>query len=193
MESMNHSKAEGIDILSSDNKTTIASEKRRVSFLHVEIREYELELSDHPACSLGPAIAIGWGYELTSKESIDDFETNRPAKRSMAEMKLPRKMRETIMENSKFTKKEIQKTLWDKAKLKDRRQSTNANLPFSHLEERWEKARRKLKRIVRLQQKDAELLKLWPEYAQYSKSYKDTCSLSTASPSSSSSEESYLQ
>ena len=146
------------------NQDGSVSNKKKVGFQDVEIREYELDLCDNPACGLGPAIGIGWSYKEKTKEDIDSFEDKRPPKRSSTEFKMDRECRESIMENSRFSKKEIRICTQDKAKIKNGRESTAGNMPFAKYEEKLESAQRKLRRIVLRQKKDEELLKLWPEY-----------------------------
>ena len=146
------------------NQDRSVANKKKVGFQNVEIREYELDLCDNPACGLGPAIGIGWSYEEKTKECIDSFEHKRTPKCTSREFKMNREHREKIMENSRFTKKEIRGCERNKAKIKNGRESTAGNMPFAKYEEKLESALRILKRIVLRQKKDDELLKLWPEY-----------------------------
>jgi len=47
---------------------------KRVSFNKVQIREYQIQLVNHPACTGGPPIGIGWNY--SEKEDIDLKDAN---------------------------------------------------------------------------------------------------------------------
>jgi len=184
---MESSKKELRSCISYKNLQNSTETKRSVSFNIVEVREYELDLCDNPTCSLGPAIGIGWNYETYSNLPVDEYESYRPETKTMGSLKLNRKIRENIMANSKFSKKEIKKITLAKAKLATQRAKTKENLPFAHIEERVEKAKRKMKRILLFREKDAELKKLWPDYdsAGKSKTRRDsvtiasTCSLSS--------------
>ena len=136
----------------------------KVCFSSVEVREYEFDLCDNPSCSLGPAIGLGWNYEVCNKQQLDEYEALRPPARPKCEMKMTRDVREKIVANSKFSKKEITKFTLMKARIADGRMKTKENMPFSHFEEKIEGAKRKFKRIVFFKEKDAELKKIWPEY-----------------------------
>lgn len=56
----------------SNNNTTT---KRSVSFSELQIREYNIDLSDHPACSYGPPIQLSWEYHSAKTVSVEDYET----------------------------------------------------------------------------------------------------------------------
>jgi len=149
-----------------NNQKNNISLERRVSFQEVEVREYELDLCDNPACSLGPAIGIGWAYQLSSKEPLDDFEEKRLPKRAESDFKLNREQRVILLEKSRFTKKEIIGCMQNKAKIAYGRESTAVHLPFAHYEETLESAQRKLKQIIFRKKKDADLKQIWPEYEE---------------------------
>jgi hypothetical protein len=40
----------------------------------LEIREYNVALSDHPDCSYGPPIQLGWSYCEKQAVSVDEYE-----------------------------------------------------------------------------------------------------------------------
>jgi len=167
---MESGKKELRSCISYKNLQNSTETKRSVSFNIVEVREYELDLCDNPTCSLGPAIGIGWNYETYSNLPVDEYESYRPETKTMGSLKLNRKIRENIMANSKFSKKEIKKITLAKAKLATQRAKTKENLPFAHIEERVEKAKRKMKRILLFREKDAELKKLLQCYDSAGKS-----------------------
>ena len=139
--------------------------KWRVSFADVEVREYDLDISDNPACAFGPAIGLGWTYQVLSKENINDFEKSRGERRPFKALKLSRKIREGIMKKSSFTRKEIAAATASKVKARSRRSLTVQNLKYARYEEKLESVKRKAKQILLRKEKDADLLKIWPEYA----------------------------
>jgi len=54
---------------------------RRVSFGHCEIRSYEQVVGDHPSCSVGCPIQLGWSYTEESSVRVDEHETTAAASR----------------------------------------------------------------------------------------------------------------
>ena len=107
------------------------------------MREYELELSDNPACTMGPAISIGWGYKLVRKEKLDDYEKTRPAIRNEKELRLSRQVREAIIKNSHFTRKEIRTANTSKARARFRRSRVLENSILARYEEKLERYNKK--------------------------------------------------
>lgn len=135
--------------------------KRRVVIGMVEVREYELDLCDNPSCSLGPAVGLGWDYQIATVEPIDEYEKNRIPIRPKEELKMDRKLREEIILKSTYTNKEIKMYTLEKARIANGRTSTKANLPFAKYEEKLENVKRKL---CCGENVDKELSKLWPHY-----------------------------
>jgi hypothetical protein len=52
----------------------------KVSFSHVDIREYDIQIGNSPFC-VGPAIELGWAYSTHQPLNIDAFEAHREGKR----------------------------------------------------------------------------------------------------------------
>ena len=50
---------------------------RRVGFDKVEIRQYEQVIGDHPHCSSGCPLSLGWDYVQEESESVSDYEENK--------------------------------------------------------------------------------------------------------------------
>ena len=76
------------------------SSQKSVRFGDCEVRSYAQVLGDHPCCSLGCPLELGWDY--TSKDSVpvDDYEAGRDP-RSMNELRLsPEERREVLQEYS---------------------------------------------------------------------------------------------
>lgn len=92
--------------VSSDSSTT----RNRVSFNHVEIREYEITLGDHPCCSSGPPISLSWNYYQYGHQEIpfEDFEQYRvDQRRAIHEMKIPAHIRHDTLRSHDVSMKEI--------------------------------------------------------------------------------------
>ena len=57
---------------------TMTSTGKHVCFGCVHIRSYEVVLGDHPCCSTGCALSLGWEYQtLSPSPSLDDYEASR--------------------------------------------------------------------------------------------------------------------
>ena len=51
--------------------------RRSVSFTEVEIRQYSQVLGDHPCCSSGPPVSLGWDYEDPTTVELERYEVER--------------------------------------------------------------------------------------------------------------------
>jgi len=60
-----------------EERQLLARQKRRVTFVHVEIREYERYVSDNPAVECSVGIGLGWRYEALPNAQVDDHEELR--------------------------------------------------------------------------------------------------------------------
>mmetsp|Transcript_11814 Transcript_11814/g.14731 ORF Transcript_11814/g.14731 Transcript_11814/m.14731 type:complete len:301 (+) Transcript_11814:140-1042(+) len=85
-------------------KTTMyntAKEAKRnsksVSFKNVHIREYDIILGDHPCCSCGPALSLGWDHSDTKIVEIGHFERTHSPRRSRRQLKMGSQLREKIL------------------------------------------------------------------------------------------------
>jgi hypothetical protein len=56
------------------------TEGRRVGFSHVQVREYERIIGDHPDVREGVPVSIGWKFAEHSPKDINDYETSRTFK-----------------------------------------------------------------------------------------------------------------
>ena len=57
--------------------------KKRVHFSVVEVREYSVELGDHPSCSKGPPLTLGWDYAMSTIVAVDDFVSSYRSSREL--------------------------------------------------------------------------------------------------------------
>jgi len=56
-------------------------------FFDVEVREYDVTVSDNPGVKSGVAIELGWDYNVSERTHIDNFEEQRSKERSANFMK----------------------------------------------------------------------------------------------------------
>ena len=81
--------------------------KRCVSFDHVDIREYFVELGDNPSCSSGPPLTIGWEFDFLGSVDLEEFEECRPPRRFARQMVIPNDERENMLEQGGYSHSEI--------------------------------------------------------------------------------------
>mmetsp|Transcript_3757 Transcript_3757/g.7708 ORF Transcript_3757/g.7708 Transcript_3757/m.7708 type:complete len:230 (-) Transcript_3757:22-711(-) len=66
----------------------------RVSFTNLEIRSYPVIIGDHPCCTLGCSVSLGWEYESSGLLSLEDYEAERPQRRSLVDLRLSAEQRQ---------------------------------------------------------------------------------------------------
>jgi hypothetical protein len=102
-----------------------------VAFGSIEIREHALVLGDHPDCSYGPPVQLGWGCQQTKVHQLDDYEFSRMPRRHRRDLGLNYYKRKSILMNDQgMTEKEINAATKQVAKDKMRRDITKACMPF---------------------------------------------------------------
>jgi hypothetical protein len=72
-------------------------EDKHVSFTSLEIREYKQVLGDHPCCSQGPPVSLGWDYTESPKVTVERYEATRARRRSKTDLKLSFEDRRDIL------------------------------------------------------------------------------------------------
>jgi hypothetical protein len=106
-------------------------EMPRVGFGSIEIREHALVLGDHPDCSNGPPVQLGWECQHTTFQHLDDYEFSRRPRRHKGDLGLNYHKRKSILMNDQgLTEKEINAATKQVAKDKMRRDITKACMPF---------------------------------------------------------------
>jgi hypothetical protein len=63
------------------------SRLKAVKFGSLRIREHNVVLGDHPCCSAGCPLELGWEHESETELPVDDYETSRPERRSKKELR----------------------------------------------------------------------------------------------------------
>jgi len=134
-----------------DADTFVPSAKKQkgsVRFSTINIRHYPIVLGDHPECSCGLPLSLGWIYKAGKEITIDTYENHRPPRRCTSELIMPFHLRKKIIAaNCCYNEDEIRGIKCEIRKIKDERKRTIARLRFSKIEELLESSRRKIKRI----------------------------------------------
>ena len=71
-----------------DSVASVDSTSRRVDFGKVEVRQYEQVIGDHPHCSSGCPLSLGWDYVEEKPESLGEYEQHRQHVRKHDELRL---------------------------------------------------------------------------------------------------------
>eukprot|EP00978_Attheya_sp_CCMP212_P014432 scaffold36763_cov44-Attheya_sp.AAC.1 len=111
-------------------------ETAKVSFSHVELRDYEIKLGNNPSCTSGPPVELGWCYTImASPMNIDAYEeTRRGQRRDRSEMIMPSHYRKEKLMEFGYSSRDINEMM---AKLtlekKKMNKSTSGIKPLSKL------------------------------------------------------------
>eukprot|EP00567_Pseudictyota_dubia_P017934 CAMPEP_0197464748 /NCGR_PEP_ID=MMETSP1175-20131217/64183_1 /TAXON_ID=1003142 /ORGANISM="Triceratium dubium, Strain CCMP147" /LENGTH=905 /DNA_ID=CAMNT_0043000739 /DNA_START=212 /DNA_END=2929 /DNA_ORIENTATION=- len=68
-----------------------------VSFSHISVRKYPIILGDHPVCSNGPPVTMGWRFRAETPVDVDEYESTRPERRKPWDLIMPPEKRRTIL------------------------------------------------------------------------------------------------
>lgn len=87
----------------------ISSGVRRVSFARLEIRQYNVVMGDHPYCSQGCSLQLGWDYTDEPSQDVSEYEAHRKPRRQIHEMKLSPQERHDILLSEDYDGMELRK------------------------------------------------------------------------------------
>jgi hypothetical protein len=77
-----------LDHMPQQRQSPKRQDKKHVSFASLSIREYTQVLGDHPCCTVGPPVSLGWDYTEATKMNLEEYETTRPRRRSRRDLRL---------------------------------------------------------------------------------------------------------
>ena len=110
--------------------------KRNVSFNKLLIREYSIELSDHPSCSCGPPIQLGWDYRDKASVAVEDYEERRLPRRNSNELILSYNVRRyLLLKRAGYSKQELKRVMDEVNKVKRERLVTDFLMPVMKIDE----------------------------------------------------------
>lgn len=134
-------------ILSSDAKK---AQRRRssVQFGSLTIRNYEVQLGDHPSCSNGAPVSIGWRYNELNPICIEKYEEwMKDKRRSRGEFYLPCSHRESILQEYGYSRSQMAEAAKEVDKIKKQRRASLKTTPITRLQESsWSFIEIKMKR-----------------------------------------------
>jgi hypothetical protein len=86
---------------------TDGPERRSVDFSTIEVRTYPIILGDNPAVSSGPPFTIDWDHQDAEEIPLSDYEKLKPEKRTMEQIVLPARVRESWLRAQGYARSEI--------------------------------------------------------------------------------------
>jgi len=113
-----------------------------VQFGVCEIREFPVTLGDNPGGNRGPPLTLSWDHYGTVSMPVEEFESQRPPRRTGSQMNLPRSVREDMLRNAGFSRGEIQAGSKEVNKSRVQRRRTKELLHLTVLQELTEKLSR---------------------------------------------------
>lgn len=60
---------------------------KSVSFASIKIRSHSIVIGDHPCCTMGFPLALGWDYTDAESLSLDKYEASRSPRRTRRELR----------------------------------------------------------------------------------------------------------
>jgi hypothetical protein len=113
--------------------------KPTVSFSNLQIREYNVAISDHPSCSYGPPVQLSWDYQKEKDIPLDSYEESREPRREVQELVLSYYDRRfLLLIQAGYSKKEVKEAMKEVERVKRERLVTDMFLPASPLDETME-------------------------------------------------------
>lgn len=92
---------------SSSNNTL----SRQVDFGMVQVRTYEQVIGDHPQCSSGCPLSLGWDYTQEEPQSVVEYEQHRERERSLDDLLLSDEQRHDRLVANEVPEIEIRRCL----------------------------------------------------------------------------------
>jgi len=118
-----------------------------VTFQAVKIREYNRTIGDNPSCMVGVPISLDWSHSNESKFPLDDYEKLKGMKRSKSMMRIPSKIRESLLKgNLGYSDEELAHAKKEINKIKRSRSMNDLTSAFWKVEHVAKSGVRKLKR-----------------------------------------------
>jgi hypothetical protein len=99
------------------------SDNKQVRFGDLTIREYPMELGEHPCCSAGAPVQLGWKPQSVSMRNLDLYEFVRE-RRGRKELAIPIQIRGIILLQAGYSLEEIGNAAMEVAKIKKLRSET---------------------------------------------------------------------
>jgi hypothetical protein len=123
--------------LKSPNSSSDSSsfKPREVSFDSISIRNYSIELGNHPNCQVGAPVTLSWDYEEQDTQDIDVYEFERKPRRTTRHLILNYYQRKDILKLAGYSDKELKAAEKAVAQVQRQRQASASFSPVHKLGE----------------------------------------------------------
>ena len=128
-------------------QVTESKRQRRVAFKEVTVRDYAMVLGDHPNCSFGPPVTLGWRYLEYEPLEVDEYEYHHSRRRPLPLLMLNYYRRNDLLA-ADHTEAELKKAVKEKDRANLHRGITRALQKYWKVEAALESAGRKLTRAM---------------------------------------------
>jgi hypothetical protein len=81
---------------------------KSVSFANIKIRSHSIVIGDHPCCTMGFPLALGWDFTDAESLSLDKYEASRCPRRTRRELRTTCEERRLVL-TDEHTEGEIRK------------------------------------------------------------------------------------
>ncbi|KAL7497117.1 hypothetical protein ACHAWT_006634 [Skeletonema menzelii] len=125
----------------------ITESKRHISFHEVTVREYDMVLGDHPNCSYGPPISLGWHYLEYEPMNVNEYEFHHSRRRNLRQLCLNYYRRQEILLKD-HTEDELRRATKEKDRVMFTRKMTKAIFKYGMVGEYIDRALHKIAKRV---------------------------------------------
>jgi hypothetical protein len=134
-----------------DDDPATNSVHRVVSFGRLQINEFKMTLGDHPSATSGPPVALDWDRQAQTREfDVDEYERARLPRRKRRQLKIPCRDRRSLLEtDAGFSEVQVNQAWAEALQIRKQRQETlQRGLILMTLDDAWESASRKYRRMT---------------------------------------------
>lgn len=147
-----HDGTESLSRSTTSNQVSTTT-KKSLTFSTVSIRHYQRIMTENPATNRGVSIGIGWRYVQQPEVSLDRYEGQHdPLRRTCCCLVKSQAERDELLLGLGYTRPQLAATLRRITKFRNQRRQTLANLKAEKIEETFQDAGKRVKRLFGLEQ-----------------------------------------
>jgi hypothetical protein len=85
------------EIAHAEDENRIKRNSKKVSFANIKIRSHCIVIGDHPCCTMGFPLALGWDYTDAESLTLDKYEASRSPRRTRRELRTTSEERRLVL------------------------------------------------------------------------------------------------